>query len=1111
MSFATRLAQIGVSLRFVADIEGIDGAFVDFDVPSGWQPSAGKMRLPKPSGLGTEVYTVYRRLDVPDLEGVVSKLSPKGGNPTPGTFKISLMREGASSGRPSSDPIRNLFMTTLDRSDATDSEGFVAYMDTDLPADQAAGVIGVIDDPWAASSGSKTLFVGRETIVASRNTNPLSIGAILTRAAFGSQKHNHWAVDDGAAGAIPNGLPISDRPLSFGGRAVRLHCIPGYLDIDDNFIPYGADDLDGVSGAAGEHSQILLGIIQDVDRSDPHRITLICKTAHVRFKEPLVQRYPQAQLTGPSRGFGSTPYVWVDSHNWWLKFAYYMDPPQHFARIKFNNSLISDGDTITVTGLRVATFTAKTTPTGANHFAIGGSSSATKTNFINAANAGGVVDTSADKFSTWYTAVAHSDETDIAVVWQSNAAGAGADTTISTTGNGITTSGGDDLAGFDSFQSIKVRLKNPDSPATDWVAGLRSVDEIIRSIQTTINEYLPSKTQIAVGTIRPSTYDPPLDIESSHCLIPLNWVTNDLGGTATDVGSPITRAALNNKTTWVFYGEATGDETIIRYLGFEDLQHSSETVDQDVGYAIQGYLASPDPVPLIRWPSRHFSIPTRVYLDKDVPGWDWDNWIYTHQYVDDDGNTIDRACVIEGVDAFTITAKSTDTDGRKYLLTGARLGSFADPEEPFSFAQDGSGDPPIIRVVPWWQNTSVARIALYMLLGGTGVNVGNTDYDKGPPAAGLYLRQDMVDVASFEEAARRLPQERDNWMILPGDTFEVFGDEWVLLQEFIVLDNTGRLALLLLEPPLESEIIIPQGRPVRALTALNTRIESRHDFEHESRESWIVNGVETQWDWRNATKEFVAKNPITVSRRESQALHNPSKPIKLKFRGARGAGAQTTIRDGSTRLLDRYYLGYDVLRIRNVATREALAWSNGELATLTHALAPKLTEGGLGLTDQPCRIVDFRPKYKPRGRGGSGPDAYADLTLITSAKGLRRTGWAPSATLSHDSGAIWDVDAHGYSDADDPDDITWFLQGFGVYVSPIGDFSQVKVTTISSVSATQITLASATAWTDDSVIWWLDYDHASLDPRQRAWIAHADSTCKLEDDTGATAQAFSLL
>jgi len=1105
MVYVNRLAQESLACRLVAFISGIPVAFVQGGdwVPVGWQSPLGYIWRPRLNAAGNESFLISTTLIIDRLEDASIKLRPKGALPTAGSFEVTMKLEGATSGVPSKDLLRDLLATSAEREGATVDKGLVAQMVDDLAADDDDGFLGVLNDPWAAASGQKELHIGQETITAFRNVSTASIGPILRRGEYRSPILNHVSTREAEAASAPNGMPIFDRPSAFGKRVLEVHLINGFEDSAGNFTPYGAHDAAGIEGA--EHSRILAGIINKVDESDPNAVTFKCRTIHSRFSEPLVRRYPTGKLIGRSQGIGARPLVFVADHNNFVKFKLDVAEPVYFNEVSFDATAMSTGDQLNINdGEFVWTAIAGIPTPGVLEFRlVPGDNEATRNSFVAQAQVAPI------EFQGAFTVFAQEvNERRATLIYEGQNGG---DITITTNAPTALIPIESHFKGYSAHQSRELTLIDPDPLSGAAVpTGLYEVSYLVRCILATINSVLPKVLQLPVVTVSPNDFTPRIDVNAAlGTFIPLAF--GQTFALQRDAGNPLNiyPSQLNEHATWTLYGDSQNRESVIRYLGFEDQTVQSESTEVEDLFGQEttiNYLASSDPVPVFRWPASRFDPPIWVFVVPDDQ-WSDDNWLYTHQFVDDDGVAIPRVAQIDGLDLFAFTGFGT-FEGIRFMAV-ERLQSTRILDEAYAVAPIDQNEDAIVRVVPYLNNTSVSRAMRYMLESGSGANI-NGAYDAGWPQCGLSVRPDLVDGDSFDRAALNVPQRRNQIVISPGMTFEDFSDECVLNQQFPIIDAQGRLSLLVLDPPLESDFVAGIGPPVRDLVHGYEFITPK-GLKFQRDEAWVANKLVGKYDWNPATGEWDTDAPVTVTRDDSIQRYGVREPIELEVKFQRGGGTIGLISGAGRVALDPYAEPYTIYRLDQITTRVAWSWSGGDLATLTHPYATKPKGVGVGVSGLRGRLTEYTRVFK--GRSGRGGGTFAKAVYQTDEFGDARRGhWGPSGQAIHDSGARWTIQDHIYSDTSQDIDSKWFIAAFFIRIAAWGDFSAIHESEIAGVlPGGQIELDDPPAWTTKSLIWFGSYNDPSLDSRQQAWVALADNTNRINNGDGGQDAAFKLL
>lgn len=1099
MAYTDRIAQRDCAVRFLVRISGVRTVFVNFTVPSAWLGSGG-LELPKTNGgVGFDVHLVSPTLLVQKrtaISDASQELRPKSGTPKAGSFDLEMILIGGTSGIPSLDTWRDQLTGTVERGDATSTTKRVGYLTQDYDAD-ATAALKVLDNPFSGGGGPRDLYLGFETLSAGDGGGMGGselIGPVNERGIYGSQALNHFAtIQVGSGESIPNGARVSDYVRTLEGRYCDVYAISGWIDSETRaFVPYGALDTDGVQG--GEHARVMTGILSQVREEKSDRVQLKIQSLHSMFRRQLMQRVPRGRVGGRSVGH-IPPRIYVGPHNRTISFQMTVRHPIYYNILTFQPGNLTDGDTVTFgVDASQVTMTARTAPVGANEFGITGSP---RDNFRVAVNALTNV--------SWV--VFDASNSDIATVIYDAAAGHRQTASVNVTTAGAMAWGEPTFSGLSTIDRRGVVLVDPDPPFNPLSFGLHTANTIRRSIQATISQQLPDSL-IAMAELTSSPGTAPVDGGIAIPLTLLDLIglpnTDSLGATGALAGR---FTLLDGRVSWRFFPHHENRvESITVYLGAMETLDAEEAEDIGTGGTRLYYaaLVPEDPIPSFYWPAEGFEAPDRVYL-RDVDDWSKTWFNYDLKWVDDDAQLIDRHAIIEGVELISYNTRVTVSDSLSYLQSVGRVDGVAHARERVVI--NPTDEQPEVRCAPYFPGVSWPRMVLYALLGGSGVGEQGS-FDRGWPGCGAYIRPDLVDADAFQASRARFDQIRHNWAWLEGDKIEdVLRDESVLTNQQIITGADGRLTIISMDPPAESELVV-FASSIRQLTESNTRIPAASGGKHRRPARWVCNVARAKYGFNNATGDY-EREPIIVRRPDSSADYGEQDTVEIEVRGMWGAGEVEIARAALQRLLNLFaekYSAFDVPLTR----REAWGWQTGDVAALTHSQITIPDTPGVGVTDLPARIVELRRHFKPRARRGQA--TYADATVVSYAYQGRRTAyWGPSCQITHDSGNDWDTVDHAYSTGDQPVDISLFAAGDLVKVSPLGEHASITQATIQSVDAVggSVTFLAALPFTSPAVVWFDDYD-AALQDRQRAFVALAGTDGKITKP-GGTDPAFRLL
>lgn len=1042
---------------FVVRILGLPYLFSHVALPSQWDDGSGTVTV------SSETYEWSNSLILSSSVGSTSsQLEPKAGTVKNGGMDLTFARAGTHRD-PASDLWLNLLCNNRKRSD-----GLISTVAEDLDATETS--IQLTSNPW---SGAETLYVGRETMKKAAGAgNPITV----TRGGFGAWATRHQGVveDPGVAGGQTVGLSIADFPLDLTGRFIQVFFCPGEWIQEGELRFYAADPLDDA-----ENRIIFVGPIVDVSEggSELNKITVQANSLDALFDGPACSNYPRATpFTSDIRNNqGTVTSTYIGNHNKWFHCAVGFNGVPVGATIAvLDAASISDGDTLTIAG---TTFTFRAVPSLSTDILIITSSNQSLARSIYQTLRIYTLDITGGVVAGWgveqnsaigpYVVVSQTEDRDTPKAWS-----------VSTASSNVLLLSGATL--LDGGVDADIELLNLDLTtasnitADTWVSPSElsaAVTELLTAAfgDTFVPRFWVSQTQNSDGSLG--------KYQMNFYVFPPD-ISEVLGG-VTFTYIPAVGNAENKFKDFGFLDQTTG-------------AIDPERTRKPIVIEAQKRAA------LFRWPAPNFTTPERLWV-KDFPS-DTAEADFVNNgallFFDDTGTDIPPTIKLGDHEIVTGTSFGSGVNSR--FLSGIRRGTEAAPlynslpdEELYVEAKDDGKSKRFEALrVPAFRGCSAELMMLFLLMGGRGAGGG---YDKGWRGFGLGLPDTLVDIGSF---ARYIGQSaRDNWVILPGDDLrDILADESLLTQRFVVVEN-GQLKRIDLLPPTELDA-------ADATLVLDQSVIDSTRIGFDRKTNRIANVCEAQLNFNNANGKFLTE--ATSQQVDSVANYGAKRPVPLKVRGladVRGGADILTI--ATAEIYGQHAEPTTIIEL-DVCSFDLWPSSVGDVLLVTHPHLPSPTSASLGVVELACRVHALEHRWVP----GDG-EPFTRVTLITDAyRGRRSSIWAPSALLlaTSDGGTTWTVDDNAFGDGN-PKDIEYFRVGMQVRVCQRDNLSLAGsvvreidgITLSGTADASTITLSAAYVGdTADVVLWFADYDNASLTDRQKAHAYMSDGDGKLD-------------
>lgn len=506
-----------------------------------------------------------------------------------------------------------------------------------------------------------------------------------------------------------------------------------------------------------------------------------------------------------------------------------------------------------------------------------------------------------------------------------------------------------------------------------------------------------------------------------------------------------------------------------------------------------GVIAADRPPPVFRLPESR-SITRRVFYHSPAgPGFD-----ATPGYTDDAGDTV-YGYVRVGEEILEFTTTGTEefgTEAIRYLGVATR-GTFGSAAREIYLEQGPSYEPLQIRQCLAFPGCSWQRMALYLLVGGNGLDTG---YQRGWRGSGLAFPIDLVDTDSFEATIAGARDLRDNWCLSEPMTLrDILSPELVISQVTVTAtdDGTGfAIRAIDMSPPTENE--------GGASTALgHADIDSMAGFELDDSDDRVVNVIEYRYAFNNGDGKWYGSGEFRLV--DSIAMYGAQEPLRVDLRGLGDPDAvQERIHSLGNSLAASFGAPYQKLTV--VIGKPSSVWpvQLGDTRALTHEWVPSLDSATRGVSGLAVRVFGKEDRLRdvsPRGSFGS-------LTVMSAPAGERLPVWAPCAyvTALYDSNTRLRCTANYYSKSGDAADASHFAGDYAVRLYKLGDESSAETRFVDSVSGNDITITSATALSAPFVVEFGAYD--SIETAQAGYAYMADGSTELIDDGTDGATAF---
>lgn len=1055
---------------FVVRIAGLPYLFSHVDLPSQWDNGSGAVTF---SG---DDYEWSNSLILEESVGSTSsQLEPKAGTTKNGSMNLTFARAGTHR-----DPTQDVWLTLL-TNNRTRSDGLITTVSADVEFSDTT--INLTSNPWFGA-GDQTLYLGRETVTKTGTETATSI--TVSRSEFGSIATYHRAVtqDPGVGGGQAVGLSIADFPLDLTGRLLEVYFCPGEW-VEDTLRFFASSPL-----GSDENRIVFIGPVAEVAEGGTqfNRISVQANSFDSLFNAPACSYFPRATpYTNDIRnGQGTVTRTQITDHNKWFHCLLgFSDGFSGGTLQVLDYSNIADGDTLTIDG---DIYTFRTTPaTPASEIQISSTSNEDQAveifktlqlATVSATDGYGVTENS---LIGSFVVVKQVSDLANPKSWSGSFLTLADTIRLSGPGGDLagnllsgTSVGGIELLNLDLTTATNISLH-------DWVSTTDLASAITEVLQTALGEDTFTPT-VSLYQARGDDGDLGKYV-LGFSLFPSELI-EDLGG-----------------VTFTYLPQVGARENKLKDLGFLERQ----TAGTDTNAATNRVkIEANKQAALFRWPAPPptATTPTRIYF-KDFPSETVrDDFTSTSRlFFDDQGNDIDPTIKIGDHEVVSGTGFSSYFASR-YLsgITRGLYNSLPDEELYVEAKSDGKDKRVQALRVPGFRGCSAELILLFLLQGGRGTS--NT-YDKGWLGFGLGLPPVQIDTASFTQYLGQ--NVRDNWVILPGDEIrEVIADECLLTQHFLVVED-GRLKLIDLLPVSELDA------QDTTLTLDQSVLDStRLGFDRKTNR--IANTCEAKLNFNNASGEFGTE--ATSQQTDSVANYGAKRPVPLTVRGiAAVQGGADVLTVATQNIYGQHAEPTTIIEV-DVCSFDLWPSSVGDPVLVTHPYLPSPTAAGLGVTELACRVHALQHFWVP----GEG-DPFTRVTLLTDAyRGRRSSIWAPSMLLlaTSDGGTTWTVDDDAFGDGD-PKDLEYFLSGQQVFVCQRDNLSETgaaareidTITISGTTDASTVTFTSPyTADTADVVVWFANYDNASLTERQQAHAYQSDGDGKLDASTDDPAYRY---
>lgn len=333
-----------------------------------------------------------------------------------------------------------------------------------------------------------------------------------------------------------------------------------------------------------------------------------------------------------------------------------------------------------------------------------------------------------------------------------------------------------------------------------------------------------------------------------------------------------------------------------------------------------------------------------------------------------------------------------------------------------------------------------------------------TTYNTLPRGMGAAIRPDCIDTAAFEQLQARRRPFASGWWVEPGATFRDLLAQIANFYgvAFLPKSTANGFSISVVD-------LLPAATNITSVATVDTDWINSLDFPPEAHrdEARIINQIEFKHDYNPLTEKYEAKdNRFQDS--DSVRRYGASPPRVIEAFWVRGSLAEVIGGLFSAAAWTFAFFGRPSVWYR-VSVLAWPAWKIwlGDVVTLTHPWIPNFGEaGGIGISGELMTCWGISQNTGER----SGPAAEL---VLRATPDIETHPYVPSLGItSLDSGAVYNVDAHAFSRAADPTDISHWATAASeswkvrAYVPGIDTVESRTVSAI-DVSGGQITLSSA--------------------------------------------------
>jgi hypothetical protein len=385
-----------------------------------------------------------------------------------------------------------------------------------------------------------------------------------------------------------------------------------------------------------------------------------------------------------------------------------------------------------------------------------------------------------------------------------------------------------------------------------------------------------------------------------------------------------------------------------------------------------------------------------------------------------------------------------------------------------------------------FEDTTIFRVILYLLLGGSGVFTTNhATYDKGWYGSSVFIPSELIDVPSFETLNQLLSPVR-SFAIFKRDKLTSVLEQELRLSQTMIVVRSDKLSLVETRPPIRGEAAdhvldssvyrTDKGLDVdRSHNKIINQIDWKAAFDHGAQKFWLDDG-----------------NSVHVT---SITSYGTTDALPIEIRSIFDIEiVKDLMKDLASALFAAFSDPYETIELVST-NKESWAYEAGDIVDFSHNIVPALDAVSRGVSVL-ARVMRKSDKLR-----GSKQDATRGVLTIMPTN-VNGAVWASSVYLSSGSGTSWTASDHKYSGTDDDEDWKRLKAGYKVRAFNPGNETTTQTATVAATPTTSsITFdAPGITLTAPVVIEWVDYDDVGIAAGQLNELFLGDGAGEVDSD-----------